>query len=389
MIKSVTYPGQYCLAGNPFIFRIVSDQLEQIDISVIINGETIEQSGYSRKCGEEYITEIDVSDIVQSFFDPDTRISGYGGIVVPLFNFLLDCTVKIADKEYPFSAIDGGISDELDGLLSDIGLDPFTYRLSNPESLFIFTTRGNLPHLELRESELFPFTFLHPGTNITFKSGSGKTINAGKMEKGTACEMDIDILLKEFVKLHHEQPSFIDVIVDNKPAFDITILKDRSSEIVHKVLFKNSLGGYEVIVITGHPSFTPEISDQVKYQVLTERSRWEDRRLRTALQPIITTQTGYKSEKELMFLFDMVCSDEIYWISADGTKRRCHVSIDGQINIPIPIITPQSLKLKVESLSGSSYYSPKTNINIPEVLLLGTEDYDIIGSENNEALQLN
>lgn len=389
MVINVIYPGKYCLAGNPFIFQIESDRSEQIDLNINVNQSTVELSVYTSRSRNRYIAEIDISDIVQSFFTNNMFISGYGGIIVPVYDFLLECQVIIAGQEYIFDAINGGISDELDSLLHAIEQDPFSHRLCNSsESLFLFTTRSYESVLRLRKSELYPFTFIHPGKNISFQSPSGNTINAGSIGQGTACEMDIEILLKEFNRLYNEEPLIIQVLVDKERCFEILIEEDAPTEILHRILFKNSLGGYEVIAITGHPSYKPILSKPIEYQI-TDRGYWENRRKRTSLKHIISTHTGYKSEEELMWVLDMICSDECYWISSDGSMRKINVSVDGEISIPTPIITPQSINLKLESVSDSLYYSPKTNIVIPNVLLLGTEDYDIIASEKYEALQLN
>ena len=371
MIEIVTQPEDYCLIGNPVLFEMVSDTPDLIAVDITVGGKTVSLSALTFTDNGVFRADIDIAGVLRSFFDTESYIADDNPVIVPLEDFVVGYSVAIGGITMHKYAINGGISDELSAVLSDYGLDAFSYRLNNTDRQFLFTTRTNQPNISIRETEIFPFVFLHPGKSITFSTVNGNDLTAPALAKGTPCLMDFNTVRKTFFQLYGEVPSFFTVDVENSYAFDITITPGVIIEKTYLLRFRNSLGGFEQIEVTGEPYFTPEFADTMSYQKLTSLKTFEKRTVRKSYKNIITVESGYKSQQDLFFMLDMICSDQVYLVYPDQTIRRCDVSAE-DVSIAMNMKTPQSISLKIELVRDDTRYSPKMDLARPGAWILET-----------------
>lgn len=372
MIRITTQPASFSLAGNPVLFEIETDSADPVDVLVEVNGSSVDLMAYPYLKNMSYTAEIEISDILKAHFDQDASIPDDNIIISALTDFVLDYSVTIGTTKVQLHAINGGISDQLASVLEEYGMDAFSYRLGSTDRSFLFTTRTNSPNIVLKESEIFPFVFLHPGQTVSFKTADNRVITTPIMTKGTPCLMDINTLRKTFYDLYKETPSYFQVMVENSYTFDITLTPNRISEDFYLLRFRNSLGGFEQMEITGRPYFTPEISDDYSWKTLNSRRTFETRKERNEITHKLTVETGYKTSDELFFLMDILSSHQVYLVRSDESIQRCLVKASSDIKVLFPVVTPQSVALEISPVVSEKYYSPPVDFAAPGSWILNT-----------------
>lgn len=380
MIEIKRHPSKYCFAGDPMIFEVESTTTDVINIGLTVNGETYKFTRYPFGNEAPYKTDIDISSLLASLFKKDPGITAYQIMVVELEDFMLDVNVNIETESFDLHVINGGTNKGILKELSLIGHDLFSFRLLDPTKQFLFTTRTHSQHITLKESELFPFAFIHPGKAITFKAISGKTISVPALASGTTCLMDFNTVRETFWKLYNEIPSYIEVSVDNAYAFDLTITPSKISESSQLLRFKNSLGIFENIEITGAAYFIPELSKTENHLTLNENSVYEAARDRVSMTEIYKISTGYKSTDELHHILDLLSSDLCYIIFQDQRVRKCIVTAADDVKIKLPIVTPTALQLNVQLVAEDPFYTPSLGINYKKPWFLETRIWNDINS---------
>ena len=149
------------------------------------------------------------------------------------------------------------------------------------------------------------------------------------------------------------------------------------SEERYLIRFRNSLGVFEVIEVTGVALNTPEASEENSWKTLTEYGFFEQQRERITMRKVIEVQTGYKSREEQSFILDMAASDEIYFIYPEnGYSFRCNVTIDNP-SYRHRMVTPNSMLLKVTAKREMTFITSQTDISIIESYGIFDEPLDL------------
>lgn len=384
MIQVLKDPGEFCFIGNAVIFEITTDSDTSVDVEITVNNEVHYTSYVPYKKSDTYYVSMDLSGFL--FSETFTADIPEGEIIVQLHDFSLPYTVKIGhDFTFTGIAFRGGISNKSFAFLANNGLDIFSYKLFNPLGLFLFTTRTNEPILNIHRSEFYPFAFIHSGLTISFKSGSGNIITPNTEAENTVCGLDIETLIQEFEDIHGETPDTIEVYTADELSFTINILPDTISEEIYRIRFRNSLGAFEVMEVTGRLYHTPEYSEANTWMKATDFWFFEKDRERLEYQEVKEVEAGYRTRKEHPFVQDMIGSDEIYFIWPDGKEDRCLVTVD-ELHYGERLITPNSIPLRVEMVIIESQVNPYIPAETGSKILW-TEDemYDMV-TEDGEYL---
>jgi hypothetical protein len=333
-----------------------------VEIEVTSGNESKLTTYYPFKTADnQYVIRADISDYLKFDSKP---FSTESEIITPLQGFGLPCQTRVFNGEYngnPIiiyqftgTAFSGGISNHAFRVLEENGFDIFTYRLASYFENFLFTTRTNGKEIKLKETELFPFMFIHPGYAIVFKSESGNQITTEAKPAGTICALDV----KEILNQLPAGTKRIAVCPDGEYAFHFIILPGKLSEERYLLRFRNSLGAFEMLEVTGRAMHAPKFSEESLYETLTEYDFYEERRSRIKTQGIIEVETGYKERREFPFILDMIKSDEIYFIYPDGSSFRCHVTADSAQYRHF-MTEPTSINLKIRAVSEEEFSTPK------------------------------
>lgn len=392
MIQIVKQPEQFSFSGNPIRFDLQCDSLDEIVVALNVAGRVFNYSVLPFGTTAPYSASVDVSKELKSYFSAFTVPEDQLFAVID--NFRLDYAVTITQGlsavDYSGYAINGGVNSILANQLKQLGTDMFGYRLRNPVHNFLFTTRTNSRRISIRETELYPFVFISSGEVISIASPTMEVVTVPSVPMGQVCILNFALVRKLFFDLYGELPAAFIVYQSRDYAFDITLLPNKISEDFYRIRFKNSLGAYEVIEITGTANRSIEFVDAYEYNVLIDRSFYEKRRDRLTAKESISEETGYKSQQELAFVQDMIMSDETYFIYPDGRVMKCNVTAE-KYNLPLNQRVPTSIALKIEFVVDEKYYLPELDFamaDVPDMIiyLLNTEDNYNVETEESEYL---
>lgn len=359
-VQIVKQPNNYCFAGNPVSFVFSSSTNDEFRVVVNVAGESLELSLYPYGASAPYQADLELSDLLQKYFNVPTVSDS--DIITPIDNFSLPYSISI-DGITLFSgvAFQGGLSKSFLKMLYDSEYkDIFNYRLNNKNNQFLFTTRSQSKNIKIRHSEISSFVFIHPGTYINFLSSNGRVVSTEPFIKGTLCSMNLKIIL-DIYEFSYEDVKYIDVFTDNEEySFRINIIPSILFEERYLLKFKNSLGAYEYIDITGKAYCVPESNEGYSWKSLSSYGFFEDKRDRVDSRSVLEVETGFKTKDELDFILDMVHSDDIYIIYPDASEVKVLVSVDN-IRYRNRQTVTNSIPLKIKEVVENKYLSPNIN----------------------------
>ena len=324
-----TPPRQNYFSGNPVVIQLQSDSGELIGYSVKANGETVfEGTCLPLGKGVKFTAKIDLAEIFNAHFR-EPYISGVSYLIRVVYYFDIRFQITLAQGSsslvHSGRILRGGIPNEVFRTLAEKGNDIFAHRQPTPDDLFVLTTRTNGKEINLKETELHPFFYIHRGYPIRFKSDTGYQIEADSEDvSGTICAMNI----KTVLQLSPPGTKRIEVSMGVPLSLAFNIHPGKLSEEKYLLKFKNSFGVFEILEVTGRAIHTPEFSEENIYETLTDLDFYEQRRRRVRTKEIIEVETGYLKRSEFPFVMDMIKSDEIYFIYSDENSFRCHVTAD-------------------------------------------------------------
>ena len=309
MIKITKYPNDYCFTGNPVVFEALTDTQDAIAVEIAMAGKIQHATYYPFRIAENsFKVSMNLSDYLR--FENKIDISE-SEIISVIQGFVLPFEVKIGtDYIFNENALRGGISNQAFRKLEENGWDIFTYRLASSFDQFLFTTRTNGKEIRIKETELYPFVFRHPGLPIVFRSESGEQISTPEQDVGTFCSMNIRSVLERLPAGTRR----IEVCPDGEYSFHFTLLPGKLSEEKYLLRFRNSLGAFEMLEVTGKAMHNPTFSEENIWDTLTDFGFYEERRSRVKSRSAIEVETGYKERDEFTFILDMIQSDEINFI---------------------------------------------------------------------------
>jgi len=345
-------PNTYSFTGNPVMFEVSADSNEPVGVEISFDGKLYSTTYYPFMISENsYKISMNLSDYLH--FENKEDIPE-DEIISVISGFAQAYQVKIGDN-YIFNgfALRGGISNQAFRKLDEKGYNIFTYRLTSLFDQFLFTTRTNGKEIRIKETELFPFVFRHLGVPIVFRSESGNEITTPAQVAGTFCAMNISSVLEQMP----EGTKRIEIWRNGEYVFHFSVLPGKMSEEKYLLRFKNSLGAFEVLEVTGKAMYAPEFSEETLWQTLTELNFYEERRSRVKSRGAIDVETGYKERSEFSFILDMIQSNEIYFIYPDGDSFRCHVKADSA-QFRHLMTDPTSIKLNIRAVTDEEFATP-------------------------------
>ena len=343
-IKARNQMGDWVFAGNPILLECDGYDTHPIrggKLIVNMGGEQVYEGRFQSPA------QIDISGIAQAAaaaYDepseaPTTAIETLESLTPGEKKFRRGLEVVVAytedDREYYNAiALPGGISrQQYKAYVREE--DAFTGRFCTRDGNFFLTTRTAGWRIEIRETELYPLYFLSTGPQTERlyirEALSGKELT---YEFATGvCAINMDKVRRDFWEKEGVIGNVFDILQfvygkDWRIACEIVITRSQTARERYRLKFRNSLGVFEIIEITGKLMESAEwheggdfrrFDDVTRgFQNLRERVEWE-RVLR------ITTPLP----RERAFLLDMLGSEEIYLLDAFSTPARVNVSAEG------------------------------------------------------------
>lgn len=307
---------------------------------------------------------VDIADIADSAIPylPEPPVENESPVILIEDESLIPerrlyATFELDENESTYSCIvlPGGISRQNYRVLANLGKDVFQSRFFNYANNFFMTTRTSSWKIIIKERELYPLYFMTyaPGDMLTVvEKATGITYNNNSFE-GVAA-LDVAALRKYFIKEHNILPSVFDVFYNSTFSCRIVVEQSMPVKDCYRLKFRNSLGVFEVIELTGSISVTPDYPnaeeaqfkryDNITGEYLIDRER-------AARHQSVTVVSGIKRHDEVQFLMDMLGSEDVYLLDFSPLPVKVIPSIEDFTYSPRPD-RPQSFTIKLEFSSS-------------------------------------
>ena len=264
-----------------------------------------------------------------------------------------------ADREMQCYVFPGGVSKQNYSAMAQKGTDMMSVRFLNPAGNFFLTTRTADWCIYIKESEICPLYFFVRQTSDSYEIVDPITKNTMTfdwMEYGV-CALDLAALRYSFYTEFGVLASIFDVYCNRVNACRIVITQASASRDRYRLKFRNSLGVFEIIELTGAISITPEYPDSEDATVRRYDAVIDDfyaDRERIVRKLTISVSTGVKRPDEVRLLMDMLGSEDVYLLDLTPYPIKVIPSADDMTYMARPD-TPQNFNLKLELADEETY----------------------------------
>lgn len=366
----------YAFSRNPIIIRDTypSDAFDKNGgtFSVMLDGTNIYEGRFFPPM------EIDLSEILDAYvsFFPEPPENNENPIIEIEDSGELGCRQCYVTTDYDsceseanFTVIPGGVSKQNYKRLLAVGQDAFTARFLNFKNNFFLTTRTAGWRIVLKETELFPMYFFVRQQDEqveVVETVTRTSLLFDRLYPGVYA-LDIDALRRRFMAENRVIPNVFDIYMAGVFSCRIVVERSDISKERYRLKFRNSLGVFEIIELTGELSITPDYSaaeettfkryDSVTGDFYTDRERVERKQS-------VTVETGVKRPDEVRFLMDMIGSEEVYLLDLTPFPLKVIPSVEEFTYKPRPD-APEKFILKLEISD--------TETNIMQEIIDGSE----------------
>lgn len=342
------------LIGNQI--RVIADTVSEDSIRMTISnkGMTIyEAAAVPAGNGQCVFT---INDIFQDYFQNTPLGQSKETLIkLPLEIFEYSVLVEGQTKSATFvgKCYPGGISKRLSRFLAQQGTDIFTAKLLNHRANFLLTTRSDRGVVGIRETEIGYLYFINQGFPLEISDCHGHKITVNPTVPEAIYALNLLEIRNQFLRAG-VLASYFRIAVKNKTSVAIAILPGHENAIV--LAFRNTFGMFENIELSGTVNIQPELKkrettntfDQSIYDFTGQVERGE-------YAPVITVESGYKTDDELNFIQDLLCSDDVYLRRGEELIRVTVSST--KLKYQTPASEPTSVEIKITFCDTESYSS--------------------------------
>lgn len=214
-----------------------------------------------------------------------------------------------------FIAVPGGISVQNMKKFNRTATDIFAGRFF-AEGNFFLSTRTAGWKISMRESELWPLTFIRDsqrGAITIVDRLSSNTINIGDPGKGVY-SLSIGAVRRKFFDEFNVLPSVFDVYQDSKFCCRIEIEADEPAVERYLVGFTNSLGAFDFVSLDGKMirKLEPVEDENSTYDSIDcETGSYIRRRLKQTVRQVYELTTGPQRPDRIGLILDMLSNDGV------------------------------------------------------------------------------
>ncbi|MDD4673954.1 MAG: hypothetical protein PHI03_13570 [Bacteroidales bacterium] len=358
-------PFLYAHVENPMPIKLKKTTADELIFHIEIQGKKHYFSCFPVWNATEnaWIITFELASFLKPIFD-DKSIMFVG------YDFTLN-----AENSVVGYAVRGGISKREFMQLKKMDSEIFSYRLLSAERQFLLTTRTQSSTINIKRGELrYIYFFRDPNNDITF-SASGLTPQLFAADSFNLVCFDL---------VQWKGATTVNQITITK-ATHTTTINIIDSEVDNKILlmFRNSLGVFEHIELTGKGNTDPNIQTEEYGQYNEDYGDFSQLNRRGISKEFIEAESGYKNFDELNFIKDLLMSDEIYLITGNE-ELPCRVSTSN-FKIPLTINTPQSVSLRISLADQERNYTDITPVQLgPVPPIIG--DGDILLTPSGSAI---
>lgn len=347
--------GEVSFVDNPIAFEVKTTGETEIQIRLDVGGEAVFAASYIPFKDRVYF---DIAEVLRPFVS-STPLREGTDLVLPVAGFAVGYSLEVKAGEAQTvtgQAICGGISKQAARDLAGRGMDFILNRLRDYSGQFLFTTRTGGRHIAVRETEISPLIFIHPGKQIQAECEYGDRITLPAGVAGEIYALNIERIRRAFFDEYGRIAAFIRILVEGQYAFDISFTPGEISGGALALLFRNSLGCYETVEMPGEMTRTLDSEDE-SYQAFDEQTGdYTTKRPKPGFRQKMQINTGFKRKAELEFIRDLLSSQDV-WLLTGNTRRRVLVTCE-EYGYKEPMKEPTSLVLDVEVAEKESNYTP-------------------------------
>lgn len=346
------YPATMALTGNPIKLSVNTTSLATY---VIKEGNNIVYTG----SGEGDFS-IFIQDILAAIVQPATLYNESVDMLISATGSAKDITITVTNTEggevtLTLKALIGGVSKRTLRRLNDENSNIFTWKLLNSEGNFFQTTRGTGRIFTLRETELLPIPFIYPDGELKVIASGITTTLPGTT--GDPVALNLYRLRKNLFETSHVLASVFDIYSGEIKACTIVITPGTVSRERYLLQFLNSYGAYERIEVTGIGSIEHKAADEETYFVYDELvDDYVEARERQSGTDTLKVDSGYRSPEELVYLIDMLSSDDIKILGLDGRNIKVITTADNLASAA-RATTPESIKLTLRFAESEHHHT--------------------------------
>ena len=346
------YPATMALTGNPIKLSVNTTSLATY---VIKEGNNIVYTG----SGEGDFS-IFIQDILAAIVQPATLYNESVDVLISATGSAKDITIAVTNTEggevtLTLKALIGGVSKRTLRRLNDENSNIFTWKLLNSEGNFFQTTRGTGRIFTLRETELLPIPFIYPDGELKVIASGITTTLPGTT--GDPVALNLYRLRKNLFETSHVLASVFDIYSGEIKACTIVITPGTVSRERYLLQFLNSYGAYERIEVTGIGSIEHKAADEETYFVYDELvDDYVEARERQSGTGTLKVDSGYRSPEELVYLIDMLSSDDIKILGLDGRNIKVIATADNLASAA-RATTPESIKLTLRFAESEHHHT--------------------------------
>ena len=346
------YPATMALTGNPIKLSVNTTSLATY---VIKEGNNIVYTG----SGEGDFS-IFIQVILAAIVQPATLYNESVDVLISATGSAKDITITVTNTEggevtLTLKALIGGVSKRTLRRLNDENSNIFTWKLLNSEGNFFQTTRGTGRLFTIRETELLPIPFIYPDAELKVVAAGIATPLPGTT--GDPVALNLYRLRKNLFETSHVLASVFDIYSGEIKACTIVITPGTVSRERYLLQFLNSYGAYERIEVTGIGSIEHKAADEETYFVYDELvDDYVEARERQSGTDTLKVDSGYRSPEELIYLIDMLSSDDIKILGLDGRNIKVIATADNLASAA-RATTPESIKLTLRFAESEHHHT--------------------------------
>ena len=347
--------GEISFVGNPIAFEVKTTGETEIQVRLDVGGEAVFSASYIPFKDRVYF---DIAEILRPFA-LSVPLEAGSDLLLPVAGFAADYSLEVKARETQTitgKAICGGISKQVARELAGKGMDFILSRLKDYSGQFLFTTRTGGRHIAVRETEISPLIFIHPGKQIQAECEYGDRITLPTGRGGEIYALNIDRIRRAFFDEYDRIAAFIRILVEGQYAFDISFTPGDISGTGWALLFRNSLGCYETIEMTGEVTCSLDSEDESYLAFDQEVGDYITGRSKPDSRQKMQINTGFKRKEELKFMQDLLSSEDV-WLLTGTARRRVLVTCE-EYSYKEPMKEPAFLVLDVEVAEKESNYTP-------------------------------
>lgn len=371
------------MVGNPILVKIQSSGETSIKMAISRNGSNFyEAIAVPDKDGQ---CVFNIHDLFSNAF-PSVPLEIDTELLKVVPGSMLEYTVTVSGKStrttltgkcYP-----GGISRKLMRYLAANETDIFTAKFCNPRTNFFITGRTSDSIITIRENEIEHLYCIGMGCPITISDRHGNSCELALPADKKIYALNLPEIRRRFWE-KGTLSSYFSVSINNKALAIIAITPGIPDATL--LTFKNSLGVWEKIELSGVINVQPEIKKQeIVYKYDQIISDFTGTAARGSYTPVLTVESGHRTIRELEFLQELLLSEDVYLINGNELIRVM-VSTT-KMKYRKPLSEPESIEIKITFCDEEQYKS-----SIPDYInaILTNKTHVPITTDDNHKIQVN